>query len=51
MIDLIAEKHDLDPSFWDLPSCFYSRNINVEDAFCIPYSQTRNGPWIGRQKL
>jgi hypothetical protein len=47
MLELIVSKHDITSSFWDLASCFYTRNIDVESAFCIPYTESRNGSIVG----
>jgi len=47
MIDLLVSQHDINPSFWDLPSCFYTRNLDLEEVFCVPYTETRNGGFIG----
>ncbi|KAK5653980.1 hypothetical protein OQA88_7656 [Cercophora sp. LCS_1] len=41
MMDLVVSSHDIDPSFWDVPSCFYSRSIAVEEVLCIPFTETR----------
>lgn len=47
MLDLIVSKHEISPSFWDLPSCFYTRNLDLEEVFCIPYTESRNDSFIG----
>jgi hypothetical protein len=47
MLDLIVAENDISSQFWDLPSCFYRRNIEVEEAFCVPYTETKEGPIIG----
>ncbi len=47
MLDLVVARHDISSSFWDLPSCFYTRNLELEEGFCVPFSQSRDGPWIG----
>ncbi|KAK1752732.1 hypothetical protein QBC47DRAFT_389172 [Echria macrotheca] len=43
MMDLVVSRHDADPSFWQLPSCFYTRNLELEQVHCIPYTETRKG--------
>lgn len=48
MLELIAVKHDLNPSFWDVVACFYSRNRELEETFCLPYTQHRDGTSVGR---
>jgi hypothetical protein len=47
MLDLIVAKNSISSQFWDLPSCFYRRNLEVEEVFCVPYSETREGPITG----
>lgn len=48
MLEIIASKHDVDASFWDLPSYFYTRNLDLEEVLCIPYTETRKGNVIGK---
>ncbi|KAK3335228.1 hypothetical protein B0T19DRAFT_405846 [Cercophora scortea] len=43
MLDLIVARHGIDASFWELPSCFYTRNLDVEEVYCVPYTETRHG--------
>ncbi|KND92788.1 hypothetical protein TOPH_02807 [Tolypocladium ophioglossoides CBS 100239] len=38
MMSLIVNAHDLSHSFWDLPSCFYTRSLDLEEAYCIPFT-------------
>lgn len=47
MMEHIVSKHGLKSAFWDVPSCFYIRNLDVEEVFCIPYTELRNGANIG----
>jgi len=47
MMDLIHSTHDIDESFWDLPSCFYTRNLDLEEVHCVPYTETRRENVIG----
>lgn len=47
MMSLIAEKHGLSDSLWTLASCFYTRNLDLEEAYCVPLTLVTNGPWLG----
>ncbi|KAF6834743.1 hypothetical protein CMUS01_06060 [Colletotrichum musicola] len=44
MFDLLVKTFDLQSSVWDLASCFYARDSDVEDVFCIPFTEYRDGP-------
>ncbi|KAH8697601.1 hypothetical protein BGW36DRAFT_427557 [Talaromyces proteolyticus] len=46
MLDLIVAKHGISSSIWDVPSCFYRRNREVEEVFCVPYTESRDGSII-----
>lgn len=43
MLELLSKRHSIEPSFWTLPSCFYNRNLDLEEVFCIPWTWTVNG--------
>uniref|UniRef100_A0A9P7QVZ0 CorA-like transporter domain-containing protein n=2 Tax=Colletotrichum scovillei TaxID=1209932 RepID=A0A9P7QVZ0_9PEZI len=43
MFELIMEKLSLNNSLRDIVSCFYTRNMNVEEVFCMPYTERRKG--------
>ncbi|WYZ34124.1 hypothetical protein EsH8_I_000400 [Colletotrichum jinshuiense] len=43
MLELLIERLGLDESLWDLTSCFYTRNMDVEEVFCMPYTERRRG--------
>ncbi|KAL2867547.1 uncharacterized protein BJX67DRAFT_79635 [Aspergillus lucknowensis] len=43
MLDLIVEEHRLSDAFWDLTSCFYDRHEGVEEAFCLPCTESHDG--------
>jgi hypothetical protein len=47
MLDLIVAEYDITSSFWDLISCFYMRSMEVESAFCVPYTEFRKGSIVG----
>lgn len=51
MLDLIVTEHNFGTPFWQLASCFYRRNLDLEEAYCIPYTELRSGPFIGTQDL
>ncbi|KAI1211104.1 uncharacterized protein F4807DRAFT_459335 [Annulohypoxylon truncatum] len=46
MLELFVSTHNISSSFWDLPSCFYHRNNDVEINHCIPVTVIRNGSWV-----
>ncbi|KXH66781.1 hypothetical protein CSAL01_11964 [Colletotrichum salicis] len=43
MFELVMEKLNLNNSLRDIVSCFYTRNMNVEEVFCMPYTERRKG--------
>ncbi|KAI0889173.1 uncharacterized protein GGS22DRAFT_153353 [Annulohypoxylon maeteangense] len=43
LLDLFVSTHNINSSFWDLPSCFYYRNKEVEINHCLPVTVIRNG--------
>ncbi|KAI3551427.1 hypothetical protein CABS03_01486 [Colletotrichum abscissum] len=43
MFELVMEKLSLNGSLRDIVSCFYTRNMNVEEVFCMPYTERRKG--------
>lgn len=47
MFELIMEKLSLNNSLRDIVSCFYIRNMNVEEVFCMPYTERRKGSVVG----
>lgn len=47
MLDAIVAEHNIDSSFWELPSCFYQRSDDIEEVFCIPYTLVRTASVIG----
>ncbi len=47
MMSAMINAHDLSPSLWNVASCFYTRNLDLEDAFCVPLTLSTTGPWIG----
>ncbi|RDA86583.1 hypothetical protein CP532_6011 [Ophiocordyceps camponoti-leonardi (nom. inval.)] len=40
MLESVAATHQLGDSFWELVSCFYKRNLDVETAFTVPLART-----------
>ncbi|KAI1415508.1 hypothetical protein F5Y13DRAFT_145321 [Hypoxylon sp. FL1857] len=46
LLELFVSKHNIDGSFWDLPSCFYRRNEDVEINFCLPVTVNRTSSSI-----
>lgn len=47
MMDVIAREHDIGSLFWEVASCFYERELDLEEIFCFPYSEVRSGSSIG----
>ncbi|KAI8961414.1 hypothetical protein F5Y11DRAFT_326469 [Daldinia sp. FL1419] len=43
LLELFVSKHAISDSFWDLPSCFYYRNDDVEANFCFPVTVSKTG--------
>ncbi|KAK8124552.1 uncharacterized protein PG998_000311 [Apiospora kogelbergensis] len=43
MLDLIVQKHGIGPSFSELPSCFYTRNLELEEVFGVPFTTSTQG--------
>lgn len=48
MLDAVVAEHDIDSSFWELPSCFYQRGDHFEEVLCAPYTLVRTASVIGR---
>ncbi len=48
MLDAVVAEHDIDSSFWELPSCFYQRGDHFEEVLCVPYTLVRTASVIGR---
>ncbi|KAI0910059.1 hypothetical protein F4823DRAFT_387152 [Ustulina deusta] len=46
MFEGIVKHHGLNQSAYELSSCFYTRNLNREEAFCVPLSLARTGSSI-----
>ena len=47
MVARIVTEHGITSPFWNLPSCFYYRNEDYEEAFCYPYTQNIDESRIG----
>ncbi|KAI0114529.1 hypothetical protein GGR51DRAFT_556391 [Nemania sp. FL0031] len=43
MFQFIVDHHGLDDSVNELSSCFYTRNSDLEDAYCTPLSVVQSG--------
>jgi hypothetical protein len=39
MLDKLVQTHAIHAAFWNLPSCFYIRNLDLEEVSCIPYTE------------
>ncbi|KAF4446811.1 zinc transport protein [Fusarium austroafricanum] len=39
----LAGTFNLNSSVWDVSSCFYSKDIDIESTFCIPLTLSQNG--------
>ncbi|KAF4948197.1 hypothetical protein FGADI_9825 [Fusarium gaditjirri] len=44
MLRFLIERFKLNPSIWDVASCFYAKDFDVESTFCIPFMVSRDGP-------
>lgn len=47
MLSLIIDKHGFSSNIRDLTSCYYTKNNDLEDSFCAPFTVSTDGPWIG----
>ncbi|OAR00331.1 hypothetical protein LLEC1_02057 [Akanthomyces lecanii] len=47
MLSLIIDKHGFSSNIGDLTSCYYTKNNDLEDSFCAPFTVSTDGPWIG----
>ena len=49
MLQTIIDSHEIadGDALWDLSSVFYTRNLKTEMVFCIPFTQTEDGDFIG----
>lgn len=47
MLSLLIEEHGFSPHVRDLASCFYKKNLDLEDSFCMPFTLSADGPWVG----
>ncbi|ESU15681.1 hypothetical protein FGSG_09151 [Fusarium graminearum PH-1] len=43
MFSFLTETVNLNSSVWDISSCFYEKDIDVESTFCIPFTVSQNG--------
>ncbi|KGO69020.1 hypothetical protein PITC_078450 [Penicillium italicum] len=43
MLDLLVAGHEIGPSFWAVPSCFYQRSDDLEGVFCLPFTESCSG--------
>ncbi|KAI4864856.1 hypothetical protein F4820DRAFT_323183 [Hypoxylon rubiginosum] len=43
LLELFVSKNGISDSFWELPSCFYYRNDDVEINYCLPVNVNRRG--------
>lgn len=51
MLQSIIDAHNISvqnaETLWDLTSVFYTRNLKTEMVFCLPFSQTEDGDFVG----
>lgn len=47
MMELLIDGFELGESLWELASCFYVRNMDVEEVFCMPFTERRTGSVVG----
>ncbi|KAF4903413.1 hypothetical protein CGCVW01_v013140 [Colletotrichum viniferum] len=43
MMELLIDGFELGDSLWELASYFYVRNMDVEEVFCMPFTERRTG--------
>lgn len=48
MLSFLVDKFKLKPSIWDVASCFYAKDFDVESTFCVPLTVSRDGPVTGK---
>ncbi|KAF0641053.1 hypothetical protein FPSE5266_06818 [Fusarium pseudograminearum] len=48
MFSFLTETFKLNSSVWDVSSCFYGKDIDVESTFCIPFTVSQNGSVTGQ---
>jgi hypothetical protein len=48
MLDMIVSRHGINQSFWQIPSCFYTRVIDLEETYCVPLVVEVNGSITGK---
>ncbi|KAJ3955136.1 hypothetical protein N0V92_008346 [Colletotrichum tropicale] len=48
MMELLIDGFELGDFIWELASCFYVRNMDVEEVFCMPFTERRAGPIVGK---
>lgn len=48
MFSFLTETVNLNSSVWDISSCFYEKDIDVESTFCIPFIVSQNGSVTGK---
>ncbi|KAI0909263.1 hypothetical protein F4823DRAFT_625011 [Ustulina deusta] len=46
MFKFIIDHHGLNESAYELSSCFYTRSLDLEDAYCAPLSIVRSGDFL-----
>ncbi|TQV95757.1 corA-like mg2+ transporter protein domain-containing protein [Cordyceps javanica] len=46
MLSLIIDKHGFSANLRDLTSCYYTKNNDLEDSFCVPFTLSSDGPWL-----
>lgn len=46
MMEQLIDGFELGDLLWELASCFYVRNMDVEEVFCMPFTERRTGPVV-----
>ncbi|KAF4338227.1 zinc transport [Fusarium beomiforme] len=46
MLKFLVDKFHLKSSIWDISSCFYAKNFDIESTFCVPFTVSQDGPII-----
>lgn len=49
MFNRLIKKFDLKASAWDVASCFYDKDFDIESTYCAPFTIHHNGNVTGKQ--
>jgi hypothetical protein len=49
MLNHLIEKFDLKAPAWDVASCFYDKDFDIESTYCAPFTIHHDGTATGKQ--